>query len=305
MTTQEPKRQETPEYKVRYPLQEKLFSRLWFENYALVVVGSFILAAGFVFFIVPHNLVPGGIYGLSIVINYLTGFPIGTIALFINIPLLLLGLGVIGKRFGVKTFLSLVLGSVFIDLLLFLNPEPLVTSDILVSALFGGGVIGFGVALVIKGGATTGGTDLIARLLKSRIRISMGKALIVIDGVILSFAVFVFNDLDLASYCIISIIVISRTVDLVLNGLDIKKFVVIISDRHEEIRLFILQSDCGGSFVKGSGLFFPENEKKIIISALDRKDVTDINDYVKSVDPNAFIAVMNTSDVIGKGFSKG
>jgi uncharacterized membrane-anchored protein YitT (DUF2179 family) len=293
-----------PEFKVKMPPQEKLFSRLWFENYALIVLGSMILALGIVFFIVPHHLVPGGVFGLSIALSSLLGFSIGTLALCINIPLLLLGLGVIGKKFGVKTLFSFVLTSIFVDGVLHFIPEPLITKDILVSALFGGGIMGLGVAIVVRAGATTGGTDLVAQLLSRKFRISMGRSLIAIDGMILLFGVFVFKDLDLASYGIIAIIALSRTVDVVLSGLNVKKFVVIISERHQEIRNFVLESDCGGTMVKGRGLFFLDNEKQIIMSAMDPKSIYAISRFAKSVDPSAFIAVMNTSDVIGNGFSK-
>jgi len=292
------------DFKVKKPPEEKLFSPLWFKNYGLILLGSVLMALGYVFFIVPHNLVPGGVFGLSIVLNYLTGFPIGMIAVAVNIPLLILGFRILGASFGVKTLLALILGAVFIDTLMYFVPEPLVTTDVLVSALFGGAIIGAGIATVIVSGATTGGTDVIAKLLSKKFDAPIARTLIIIDGMILFFAVFVFDDLELATYSVIAIIAISRAIDVVLSGLNIKKVVLIVSDKHEEIRRSILENDCGGSMIRGSGMFYPDDEKQIIISALDRGDVPTVVNNAKNIDPNVFITVMNASDVIGNGFNK-
>ena len=175
---------------------------------------------------------------------------------------------------------------------------------VLVSALFGGAIIGAGIATVIVSGATTGGTDVIAKLLSKRFDAPIARTLIMIDGMILGFAVFVFDDLELATYSVIAIIAISRVIDIVLSGLNIKKIVLIVSDLHEDIRLSILENDCGGSLIRGSGLFYPNDEKQIILSALDRGDVLTVINSARDIDPDVFIAVMNASDVIGNGFNK-
>lgn len=289
-------------FKIKGLEEETLFSRLWYTNYGLVISGSIIIALGYVFFIIPHKLVPGGVFGLSILIHHLIDHPIGAIALCINIPLLLLGLWLVGKQFGIKTFLALMLGSAFIDGLMYLFPVSLLTSDVLVSALFGGGIIGFGIALVVKAGATTGGTDVIARIVSNKLDFSIGKTLIAVDGIIVSIALFVFKDFELASYCIIAIIAISLTIDLVLKGLNSKKLILIVSDRHAEIRQFILDSDFGGTYLAGNGLFYPETEKQIILSAANRKGISEIRGFIRKLDPNAFVALTNTTDVIGNGF---
>lgn len=290
------------EFKVREIEEEKLFSKLWFKNYSLVILGSALLAMGVAFFIAPHNLVPGGVFGLSVAINQLTGFPIGMIALGINIPLLMLGFWVVGANFGVKTLFSLILSSFFIDGIMYFIPEPVVTSDILVSALFGGALIGIGVAVIITAGGTTGGTDIIAAILRKKLNLSIGRGIIIVDGFILVFGFTIFRDLELATYSVVGIIAISRTIDVFLNGMSLKKVVFVMSDKHEEIRQEILANDFGGSLINGSGMFYPENEKKIIISALDRKGVIKVVHISKEIDPNVFITIINAADVIGRGF---
>jgi len=292
------------EFKVREEQVESLFSPLWFRNYALVILGSALLAIAVAFFIAPHNLVPGGVFGISVAINHLTNLPIGVISLAINIPLLLLGFWIVGASFGIKTLLSLVLSSAFIDAIMYFSPQPMVTSDILVSALLGGALIGLGVAVIITAGGTTGGSDVIAAMLHHKFKLSIGRGLIIIDGLILAFGYLVFRDLELATYSVVGIIAISRTIDIFLNGMSLKKVVLIMSDKHEEIRQAILEQDFGGSLLYGSGMFYPENEKRIIISALDRKGMVKVVNIAKEIDHNVFITILNAADVIGSGFRR-
>ena len=155
-------------------LKEKLFSRSWFINYTLIIIGSFIMAAGYVFFITPHRIVPGGVYGISIVIHYLTesifkfapdGLPVGLMGLIMNIPLTIIGIRVLGPRFGIKTILGFFLTAGFIDLgMLVWGTVPLVEGDVLLSCIFGGVLIGFGLGLVFRSRATTGGSDIVAMI---------------------------------------------------------------------------------------------------------------------------------------------
>lgn len=289
-------------FKVKEVEKEVLFSKLWFKNYALVILGSVLIALAVAFFLAPHKLVPGGVYGLSVALNQLTGFPIGLISLVINIPLLLVGFRVVGASFGVKTLLSLILCSAFIDGIMMFNSSPIVTSDVLVSMLLGGLLIGMGVALVITAGGTTGGTDVVASIIHKKLNLSVGRGIIIIDGLILSFGFFAIRDIELAAYSVIGVVVISRTIDTFLNGMSMKKVVLIISDKHEEIRKEILANDYGGSLINASGMFYPDNDKRIIISALDRKGVIKIVSISKEIDSSVFITIINAADVIGQGF---
>lgn len=292
-----------PTYKKKNFPEEKLFSNLWFRNYSLVIIGSLLVALGYNFFIMPHKLVPGGVFGLSIIINQMISIPVGTIALCINIPLLLWGIKILGGKFGVKTILAMVLCSAFIDGLTFLFGNPTLTKDLLVSSMFGGAIIGLGIGLVVSGGATTGGSDIIARIFSKWFKLSLGQMFISIDGLIVLTSILVFKDIELAPYCIIAILSISKTVDAVLMGMDSKKAALIISEHHEEIRDRILEMDRGGTYIKGEGLFY-KNQKKIIFTALNRKELGTLETFVKSIDPEAFVATLNTNDVYGNGFKR-
>lgn len=288
--------------KKEYP-KEILFSRRWFQNYILVVIGAFVLATGYALFIVPHNIVPGGIFGLSIVINHLTGLPVGLTAFAINIPLFLWGVKALGAKFGVKTALGMTLSSIFIDAIIYYMGDFIVTKDILVSTIFGGVMTGFGIAIVFKGGATTGGTDIIARIANKYFNIQVGRMFLITDGMIVLSSVLVFQDINLAPYSIIAIFAVSKSVDAIISGFDHKKVALIISEKHEEIADFILnRMDRGGTYISGRGMFYKEQERNIIFTVLNMKEVAVLQSHIKDIDKEAFITIMSSNEVFGSGF---
>ncbi len=292
-----------PKYKRKPVPRETLFSRIWFFNYTRVLLGSLILAAGLVYFIIPFHVVPGGVFGVGIIVNHLTGFPVGMAALVINIPLLLWGIRVLGAQFGIKTFVAIVLTSVFIDGLTHFSGARALTEDILVSSMFGGVFAGVGIAMVIRSGATTGGTDIIAQIISKYTKSPVGQLFLLIDGAIVLSSVVVFNKIDLAPYAIIAIFSVSKTVDAILNGLDHRKAVLIISSEHEQIREIILQQmDRGGTYLMGKGLFYKDEERPIIFSALSRKELAYLQRAIKPIDPDAFLTVLDAHEIIGSGF---
>ena len=165
---------------------DKIFSLKWFKDYSMIVIGAFILAVGFVYFISPHRIVPGGVYGIAIVVHYMTvglfsfapeGFPIGLFGLILNIPLTIAGIKILGPRFGVKTVVGFVLSSVFMDVITYMRVDgdaPLV-ADILLSCVFGGVLVGFGLGLIFKARATSGGSDIIAMIIAKYTRMQLGN----------------------------------------------------------------------------------------------------------------------------------
>ena len=166
-------------------VKEKLFSKKWFIAYSLIAVGAFIMAAGFVLFISPYKIVPGGVYGVSIVLHHLFGTPVGLVALCFDIPLTLLGIKILGPRFGIKTVVGFVLTAGFVDLLTYLwGEQPLVENDALLSSIFGGVFIGLGLGMIFKAKATSGGSDIIAMIIAKYTKLPLGQLMIVVDSAI-------------------------------------------------------------------------------------------------------------------------
>ncbi len=291
---------------------EKPFSRKWFIHYGLIVIGSFILAAGFVFFISPNRIVPGGVYGISIVIHHLTkgvffwapgGLPIGLTGLILNIPLTILGLRILGPRFGVKTIVGFVLTSAFMDLIThWWGEAPLVPDDVLLSSIFGGLLVGFGLGLIFKSKATSGGSDIVAMILAKYTRLPLGQLLIYVDSAIVMLGLVAFGDWKIPLYSWIVIYITGKTIDIVLQGVGYDKTLMIISDRYEEIRDKIINDlNRGGTYIPGKGMYNGA-EKTIIFTVLSRRELAILEEHIHTIDPKAFLTVMDASEILGEGF---
>ena len=283
--------------------KEKLFSVKWFKAYSLILIGAFIMASGFVLFITPHNIVPGGVYGISIVIHHFTGFPIGMTALVFDIPLTIIGIRVLGPRFGVKTVVGFVMTAVFVDsLTYFWGAKALVPDDILLSSIFGGVFIGLGLGLIFKSKATSGGSDIVAMIIAKYTKMPLGQLMIYVDSTIVIAGLFAFNDWKIPLYSLIVIYIVGRVVDLVLQGISYDKTLFIISDKHAEIRDKIINDlNRGGTFLKGEGMYNGK-EKSIIYTILNRRELAILQDYINKIDPDAFLTVINANEILGKGF---
>lgn len=283
--------------------KEKVFSRRWFISYAMITLGAFILAAGFVFFIAPNKIVPGGVYGIGIVLHHLVGIPIGLTGLAFNIPLTIIGIRILGPRFGVKTVVGFVLASIFIDGLTWLYGEtPLVESDILLSSIFGGVLIGFGLGLIFKSRATSGGTTIVAMIMAKYTRLPIGQTLMIVDSIIVFAGLIAFGDWTIPLYSWIVIYVTGKVIDGVLQGVSYEKTLFIVSDKYDEIGKKILSDlNRGGTYLEGKGMY-NQADKKIIFVNVTRREVALLQDFINQIDPSAFVTVIDASEILGKGF---
>jgi len=286
-----------------YLQKEKLFSKKWFMSYSMVVIGAFIMAAGYVYFISPHKIVPGGVFGISIVLHHLFGLPIGLTALVMNIPLTLIGIKILGPRFGVKTVVGFTLVSIFIDLLTMIwGEKPLVADDVLLSSIFGGVLVGFGLGLIFKARATSGGSDIVAMIIGKYTKMPIGQLLIMIDSCVVIVGLIAFRDWRIPLYSWIVIFITGKVIDLVLEGMSYEKSLFIVTDKYEEIRDKIINDlDRGGTLIKGEGMY-KGTEKKIIFTNVNRRELSMLQEYINIVDPNAFMTVINANEILGNGF---
>jgi len=296
-----------------YLPKDKIFSLKWFKDYSLITIGSFILAAGFVFFITPHRIVPGGVYGIGIVVHYISkgwfsfwpdGFPIGLFGLLLNIPLTILGIKILGPRFGVKTVVGFVLTSIFMDGITYMREigdAPLV-NDVLLSCVFGGVLVGFGLGLIFKSRATSGGSDIIAMIIAKYTRMQLGQLMIYVDSVIVLLSLVAFQDWQIPLYSWVVIYITGKAIDLVLEGGNYNKALIIISEKHEEIKHKILVDlERGGTYLNGTGMHTGQ-EKSIIYTVVSRREVAILEEFISTIDPNAFITIMDTREILGEGF---
>jgi len=285
----------------RFLPKEKIFTKNWLRSYLYIVVGTLIMAAGYVYFIIPYKIVPGGIYGISIVIHYLLHTPIGLVALAFNIPLTILGTRILGPRFGMKTVVGFILSAVFIDGLTYLSGgKPLVEDDPLLSAIFGGVLIGLGVGLFFKSKATTGGSDVISMILGKYSKIPIGQLMIMVDSVIVLLGFIAFKDWKIPLYSWIVIFIMGKVIDTVLEGISYERTVHIVSRQNEVIAEKVRENiKRGGTLLMGKGIYEGE-ERSVLMTVLNRRELTILIQYVKTIDPDAFVTSANM--ILGEGF---
>jgi len=283
----------------------KNIKRIVFD-YLLIVLGAFILAAGFVLFINPYNIVPGGVYGIGIVTHHL--FPVigvGAVGLILNIPLTLLGMKVLGPKFGFKTVLGMVLTSFFMDGLTHYigEADPLgLQNDLLLSSIFGGIIIGFGLGLIFKAKATSGGSDIIAMIGNKYTKVSVGQFLVIVDSIIVLLGLIVFKDWKIPLYSWIVIFITGKVIDITLDGINYERALIIVSDKHDEIKDRILNSiNRGGTYLSGEGMYSGE-QKRIIFTVISRRELSTLEAMISQIDPDAFLTIMDTHEILGKGF---
>ncbi len=279
----------------------KAIGRDW-RGYLFIIAGCFIAAISFNLFLTPNKIAPGGVGGIGIILHHLFGFRVGVTMLVINVPLFIAGIVIHGRHFGIKTLLATVLLSVFIDSTVFL---PLLTEDLLLAALLGGAMLGLGLGLVFSRNGTTGGTDLMAKLLHTVLPfISMGKLLFFVDVCVVVGAAAVFKDFELGLYAGISIFIGARVIDLVLEGVDYAKLAIIISDRSEAIAEGLLNRlDRGVTGLHGEGMY-TRQAKNVLLCITRNREMPKMKQIVKEEDPEAFVIVTDVREAQGEGFKR-
>ncbi len=265
--------------------------------------GSLIYAVSINEFTAPNHIAPGGVTGISTMVNYIAGWPIGMLSLLLNIPIFIWAIIEIGYRLVGKTIIATVLLSVTIDLVG--KVIPAYTGDQMLAALFGGILEGIGLSLVFMRGGTTGGSDLVARLLGRRLRnLSMGKLMLGVDLTVVLVSAFVYKSIESALYAIIAIFVSTRLIDAILYGTDIGtgKLLFIMSAKNDEISQDILTDmDRGVTVLKSRGAY-SGREGEVLLCAVRRYEVVKVKDIVRQHDKDAFMIVGDAGEISGEGF---
>lgn len=285
-------------------------------DYFMIVIGSIIAACSMNIFLVPYKIAPGGLSGVATVLYHVSGgkFPMGITMLVLNVPLFFLGIRFIGKKFVLKTLFGTAMLSVVIDI-----TEPFTSDltqrfgqmpvgnvpsqDILLYSIFGGALMGVGLGLVFKFGATTGGTDLAARIINHIFpAFTMGEILLVIDTSVIVLATVVFRSFQLGLYAILTLFISSKVIDAILEGVNFAKAVLIISDHSEDIAERIMNDlDRGVTALEGTGMY-TGNNKKVLLCVLNRGQISMLKSIVKSINQKAFIILADVREVLGEGF---
>jgi uncharacterized membrane-anchored protein YitT (DUF2179 family) len=270
------------------------------KNYIYITVGTALISLGVVLFFVSNNFTTGGTPGMALLLHHMSGYTIGSMVIVINIPLLVIGIKYLGKMFAIRTIVAILLTSVFIDFFMeVLNLEGL-TNNILLAAIFGGAIIGFGVGLVLQGNASAGGSTIIAKIVCANSEIKPGQVILFIDFIIIISSIYVFDDIDKALWSIVSIYITSRCIDLLLSGSPTKKVVHLTSKKVKILSNEIIKTlGDSGTILKGTGLHVDE-EKSIIFILVEIGKLRQLREIIKENDPDAVMVVMDASELLGR-----
>ena len=267
------------------------------------VVGSAMFALGFALFLEPYGMSPGGISGLAMVLVHLLNIgSVGTFTILINLPLFLLGGLKIGKRFFVGSLIGMLLSSVLIDLFaVFQAPEV----EPLVGVLYGGGLCGLGLGIVFIIGSSTGGSDILVRLLKLRWRnVPIGQISLCFDAFVVVLTGLAYRDITSALYTGLAVFVTSQVIDMVVYRFDFSKVALIITKEHEQVAQVISDKlERGATFLYGQGTY-SRTDTKVVLTAVKKQQLAELKDLVVAIDPDAFIIVQEAHQVLGDGFSR-
>ena len=266
------------------------------------VIGSAIMAFGISSFLLPNQLSSGGFSGIATITYYLLNIPMGAMIFALNVPLFLFAGYRIGKEFFVKSIIGTASLSLFIDIL---DKYPPVTTDRFLACIYGGAIIGLGTAIILKVGSSTGGTELIANIIKTyNPHISMSKNLMIIDIVIIVLNILFFKEIEIGLYSVIAIYLYGKLIDIIFEGIYYTKLLFIISDKNEEISDVIEKEvKRGVTGLYGKGMY-SDKDKLVLICAASRGDIIKIKHIAKSIDEKCFIVVANAREVLGKGFKE-
>lgn len=273
------------------------------KDYALITFGIILVALSVEYFFAPNNLAAGGVTGLAIVINSLMPkLSVGTITLVVNLALFVVAFMFIGGNFGGKTiFASIGLSVVMWIIEKFFNPFAL-TTDLVIATSFGTIISAFGMAIVFNCNASTGGTDILAKILNKFFHLNIGKALLIVDIIITFSAALVFG-LDSGFYAMLSVIILGITVDRFIDGFNSSKEVMIMSKKCDDIGGYILNDlSRGCTYLKGVGAY-SGNDIKVIYTILSRNEFIKLKEFIKEIDNTAFISVRESYEVLGEGFT--
>ncbi|WP_461633650.1 YitT family protein [Labilibaculum euxinus] len=289
--------------------KEKFLSNEWLSAYAYLILGSIIFAVSDILFVVPYKLAPGGVYGIATVLNTMFSWKISYCTISMEIPLIILGTIILGPRFGVKTIVSIgVILFIVWFMETFVSPDyAKVIADPMLNTIVAGVFYGISIGFIFKSRATSGGSDIIAMILAKYTKLSLGKLVMIVDGIIVLFTLAQPSETgtigwEFAIYSLIIIYIEGKIIDMVVSGANYHKTVMIVSDQFESISSKIRDDlKRGATIFTGTGVYSGE-EKKMVYSVMSRRELEILKLHIREVDPSAFVNVTEANEILGEGF---
>ncbi|MDF2880654.1 MAG: putative rane protein [Clostridiaceae bacterium] len=274
-----------------------------FKQYFLITLGVIFVAIGTEFFLAPNKIAAGGVIGIAIIINhFVPTLQVGLLMLIMNVILFIVAFIIIGNKFGAKTiYSSLSLSGIIWIMDKVVTPEMVITKDLLLASIFGTFISGIGMGIVFNQNASTGGTDILAKIIHKFVHLDIGKALLSVDFIVTIFAGASFGA-NIGMYALLCVILNGFVIDSVIEGLNVSKQVMVVSRNNNLISKFIIEElERSCTVFHGHG-GYTKNDTYILYAVMDRKEFVKLRDYIKVVDPRAFITVSDAHEVLGEGF---
>ncbi|MGE3063393.1 MAG: YitT family protein [bacterium] len=275
-----------------------------YKDFFYMAIGIILCPVSYSFFLVPAKINTGGLSGISMILHHIFNTPFGAVLLIANIPLLIIGMKQFGAIFGVRTIIAVILISIISDMFAYLFKFLVFEGNPLLSAVYGGVFLGMGLGFIFKGRGSTGGSDIVGRLMSKYTSFSVGYSIFMIDSIIILISGAVFKNYELILYSFITLFLSSKVIDIVLEGQDYASGVYIFTEKPEEISHSIMKNlSRGVSAFKGLGMYLKE-EKMVLYCVVSKREMSILTQLIQDVDKNAFVVVTNVHEVLGKGFPK-
>lgn len=276
------------------PIESKKIYRI-LEQYLFLFLGAFVTALALEYFLIPNKIIDGGIVGISIILSYLSGLPLGLIIFFLNLPFLFYGYKQIGKSFLGHSLFAVLSLSIWVTMM---QPEVAVIDDLLLASVFGGIILGIGVGLIIRNGGSLDGTEIVAIIINKRAIFSVGQSVMFFNIFILSSAAYVFG-WRMALYSILTFFIAFKVIDITIEGLDEAKSAYIISDKPDAIIKDIYSKlGRGITIIEGKGAY-TRKKKTILYTVITRLEIAKLKSIIRDIDENAFVTISDVFDVMG------
>ncbi|MBU2701439.1 uncharacterized membrane-anchored protein YitT (DUF2179 family) [Sporomusaceae bacterium BoRhaA] len=281
-------------------MTQKKFVLKLLRKYILLFIGAMIAAAGLEFFLVPNQIIDGGIVGISIMASHVTGYPLSLFIAILNIPFLYIGYMQIGKKFAISTLFSVVSLSYWVSIF---HPIPGLTTDLFLAAVFGGIIVGIGTGLIIRSGGSTDGAEVVAIILDQKTGFSVGEMVMFFNLFILTSAGLIFT-WDKAMYSLVAYFIAFKVIDITIEGLNESKAALIVSEKPDEISAALMSRlGRGVTILHGEGGYSKE-QKNVLYAVISRLEISKLKDIIQEVDENGFVTISDVHDVMGGQFKK-
>ncbi len=274
----------------------------YFNQILLVFLGCILMGVAYSLFIIPHHFVPGGVSGIAIIINFFFILLVGILIIVLNLPIFLIAARQMGKGFVFRSIIGMVASSLTIDFFYEVLKLRSVTDNKILAAIYGGILLGAALGFIFRARYSTGGSDIIGQILNRTSGISVGFGILIVDFFVISASGIAFKNLEAPLYGYLVLFISSKVIDLVLEGINYSKMAIIVSSKNDQIEQFILNHlDRSGTALKSRSLYL-SREGEIILTVIHKKQLISLRNFIKQVDPDAFVVINDTYDVLGKGF---